>query len=377
MTFEIVTTRNCNLQCKYCFEGKKQSILMPTSMIPMLLHFIEDFRKKEFISDNSSVHIDFNGGETLLNLMFIKQFLKTAENFKFNYSFTTNGILINDEIINLINKYDIFLQISLDGNQKTHDYNRVYYDGTGSFDDVLKKLKLLQSKCKKDMFQIATVVTPETVQSFAENFDFFIANGFTKITVVGCSDYLWTDNNYDEFEKQLHIIGDNYIKSFENNIFIDFSLFNKNIDNSLDGLIKRKCDAINGEIAILPDGNILPCGGFVGCQNEKNFYIGNIFTSIDENKIKLFLSQSLKIKNESCKECNLFNRCQNDCFALNNRINKNILIPDESSCRINQIAIKESDRILAHFMTTKNKCFFEHNKNILERLEKKNQNERK
>lgn len=173
MTFEIVTTRNCNLQCKYCFEGKKQSILMPTSMIPMLLHFIEDFRKKEFISDNSSVHIDFNGGETLLNLMFIKQFLKTAENFKFNYSFTTNGILINDEIINLINKYDIFLQISLDGNQKTHDYNRVYYDGTGSFDDVLKKLKLLQSKCKKDMFQIATVVTPETVQSFAENFDFF------------------------------------------------------------------------------------------------------------------------------------------------------------------------------------------------------------
>ena len=247
----------------------------------------------------------------------------------------------------------------------------MYYDGTGSFDDVLKKLKLLQSKCKKDMFQIATVVTPETVQSFAENFDFFIANGFTKITVVGCSDYLWTDNNYDEFEKQLHIIGDNYIKSFENNIFIDFSLFNKNIDNSLDGLIKRKCDAINGEIAILPDGNILPCGGFVGCQNEKNFYIGNIFTSIDENKIRLFLSQSLKIKNESCKECNLFNRCQNDCLALNNRINKNILIPDESSCRINQIAIKESDRILAYFMTTKNQCFFEHKKNIFERLDKK------
>lgn len=79
----------------------------------------------------------------------------------------------------------------------------------------------------------------------------------------------------------------------------------------------------------------------------------------------------------NCKECNLFNRGQNDCFALNNRINKNILIPDESSCRINQIAIKESDRILAHFMTTKNQCFFEHNKKVFERLDKKSKENKK
>lgn len=358
MNFEIVTTKNCNLNCKYCFEGTKQKIYMASSDISKILSFIEKFGEKDFVSNKDSIHIDFNGGETLLNKKFIKQFLKESESLNYSYSFTTNGTLIDDEIIELIKRYNIFLQISLDGIKKVHDLNRCFYSGDGSFEIVISKLKEIQKKCGNDSFQIASVVTPQTVIKFADNFNFFLDNGFNNITSVGCSDYKWSEQDYIEYEKQLHLIGNRYIESFEKNINVNFSIFNKNIENMLDGIQKRKCDAIAGEIAILPDGNILPCGGFVGCKNEEKFYIGNIFDGIDLNIIKKYLNQYNKIHNNTCKNCLLFKRCQNDCIALNNRVNNDLLIPDEVSCFLNQIAIKESDRILDYFLKTKNECFY-------------------
>ena len=267
------------------------------------------------------------------------------QNNNIHFSLTTNGILLDDSIIELINKYNITIQISLDGMKKTHDENRIFYNGKGSFEIVLNKLKKLQRKCNKNCFQIASVVTPKTVKDFYENFIFFIENGFTQIVTTCCSDYSWASSDFSEFEKQLHLIGDKYIECYKNNIYIDFSLFNKNISNSINGLIKRECDAITGEIAILPNGSILPCGGFVGCHNEKDFYIGDIYNGIDDNKAKSYLKFNSRLENNECKNCKLFHRCQNDCLALNNRVNKNVLIPDEVTCQLNQIAIKESDRI--------------------------------
>lgn len=90
---------------------------------------------------------------------------------------------------------------------------------------------------------------------------------------------------------------------------------------------------------------------------KKNFIL-EIFYCIDLNIIKKYLNQYNKIHNNTCKNCLLFKRCQNDCIALNNRVNNDLLIPDEVSCFLNQIAIKESDRILDYFLKTKNECFY-------------------
>lgn len=104
--------------------------------------------------------------------------------------------------------------------KKTHDENRIFYNGKGSFEIVLNKLKKLQRKCNKNCFQIASVVTPKTVKDFYENFIFFIENGFTQIVTTCCSDYSWASSDFSEFEKQLHLIGDKYIECYKNNIYI-------------------------------------------------------------------------------------------------------------------------------------------------------------
>ena len=254
-------------------NGKKSKIKMPISSIEHIINFIEDLRNSNLLYDNKNIQIDFNGGETLLNKQFIFSFIKLTQNHGYRYSLTTNGTLIDQEIIDLINKYKINIQVSLDGNKESHDLNRKFNNSEGSFDIVLLKLKEIQSKCPNIKLTTVCVVTPETVKNFAENVKFLFFNGFYDIGTTVCSDYIWSENDYLEYKKQLKILGDFYIKCIEENNYFSFNVFRNKIENTLRGFSKGKCDAIKGQLAILPDGNILPCGVFIGCKNEEDFYI--------------------------------------------------------------------------------------------------------
>ncbi len=365
MIFELVTTRNCNLECRYCFEGKKYNNFMPVSDIEQIVNFIEVFRKSDFIYDKKNVQVDFNGGETLLNKNFIYEFIKKTEGLGYRYTMTTNGILVDQEVIDVLNKYNINIQISLDGQKKTHDLNRLFYDGEGSFKIVLKKLKEIQLKCPNIVITIACVVTPDTVQDLFQNIKFFLENGFYEIGTTVCSDYKWTDSNYREYERQIKALGDLYIKCIEDNNYFSFFSFQNKIQNTLRGLRKGKCDAIKGQLTILPDGNILPCGVFIGNENEKDFYIGNIKEGINLKKLNNFFYNISQIDYSTCKKCSIFGRCKNDCLALNNRVNKDMFKCDVVTCNINQIEIFQVDRILQYFFVNPNKNFYKYFKKYL------------
>lgn len=357
MVFELVITRNCNLNCKYCFEGDKKNSVMPMTLIPNIISFIDNYQTGSAI--NETIRIDFNGGEALLNKEFIKSFIAQTKSKKFQFSITTNGTLLDKEIIDLINDNDILIQVSLDGKKNTHDANRLFYTNEGSFDIVFSRLKEIQKKCKKELLNIGLVYTPETVKQLAENIRYLISEDFYSIATAACSDYKWKSEDYLEYERQLKEIGDLYIKCFENESYVEISDISGNIKNTCLGFTKRKCDAIIGELAILPDGNILPCGGFVGCKNETDFYVGDVYNGISENRKQEFIASEKSINLGFCKECKLFERCQNDCLALNNRINNDYHVIDETTCRINQISIIESDKVMNYLLNKKNKLFID------------------
>lgn len=365
MIFELVTTRNCNLNCRYCFEGKKNNTLMSISSIEHIVNFIEILKTNSIIYDMDNIQIDFNGGETLLNKKFILKFIEKTKNLGYTYAMTTNGILVDQEIIDLINKYNIRIQISLDGQKRSHDLNRIFYNGEGSFDLVLEKLKELRSKCPDSIITVACVVTPDTVQNFSQNLQFMVENGFYDIATTTCSDYEWAENDYEEYKKQITTIGDFYIKCIEENNYFSFTPFRYKIENTLRGLKKGGCDAIRGQLAILPDGNILPCGVFIGSRNEKDFYIGDIEKGLDKIKVDAFLNYLTQIDYSACKQCSLFERCKNDCLAINNRINNDMLKCDVVTCNINQIEIFEVDRILKYFIKNKSEYFYKYFKQYL------------
>lgn len=338
---------------------------MSVSDIDQIVEFIERLKKSDILYDKKDIQIDFNGGETLLNKGFVMNFINRTKELGYRYTMTTNGCLIDQEIIDLLNTYNINIQISLDGQKKTHDLNRKFYNGEGSFDIVMKKLKELLSKCHNILITIVCVVTPDTVKDFAKNLKFLVKNGFYEIGTTVCSDYIWTEDDYKEYKKQLNIIGDFYIKCIEENNYFSFSPFRYKIENTLRGCVKGRCDAIKGQLAILPDGKILPCGVFIGCENEKDFYIGAINKGLDNKKINKIFDDITQIDYSACKQCSLFARCKNDCLALNNRVNKDMLKCDVVTCNKNQIEIFEVDRILEYFLTNKNKYFYKYFKNYL------------
>lgn len=338
---------------------------MSISKIDQIVNFIENLKNSDVIYNNKDIQVDFNGGETLLNKKFIINFIERTKEFGYRYTMTTNGILVDQRIIDIINQYNINIQISLDGQKRSHDLNRKFYNGEGSFNLVLEKLKELRFKCPDIIITVVCVVTPDTVQDFAQNIKFMVDNGFYDIAATPCSDYKWAENDYSEYKKQIATIGDFYIKCIEENNYFSFTPFRYKIENTLRGFKKGACDAIRGQLAILPDGKVLPCGVFIGSKNEKDFYIGDIEKGLDKVKVDSFLNYITQIDYRACKQCLLFERCKNDCLALNNRVNKDMLKCDLVTCNINQIEIFEVDRILKYFIKNKSEYFYKYFKKYL------------
>lgn len=376
MDIELVISRDCNLDCKYCFEGKKSKDKMPLIYINQIIEFIDSYLKENFIYTKDYVRIDFNGGEPLLNENFIFAFINHAKsiNKAYNYSITTNGTLLSKKVISFIKENNINLQISLDGKQNDHDYNRKYVNGTGTFKTVMKKLNKIKAEALLNKLIISLVFTPKNVSTLSDNVLYILNQGFFNITLSLCADYTWESDDIKELKKQAHIIGDIFISYYEMGNPITLSLISNYIENTLLNFAKPICGAITDYIAILPNGDILPCGGFVGSYNEKEMTVGNIKSGIDKKSLEFYLDKknedSLDV-NKDCKKCKLLSRCQHNCFAINNRINKDRKRTTLAGCIVNQIFILESDRVINKLIESKNRCFYNRYKESLQNLGEK------
>lgn len=358
MNIELVLTRNCNLNCKYCFEGNKFNENMTSDMIPQINLFIQQYIKNTFVVNKESINIDFNGGEALLNKDFIINFIKESVSFNYSYSITTNGVLLDDNFLEFISTNNIILQISIDGKKDTNDLNRLFYDGKGSFDLVYNNLIKIHEKYKKIILSLNMVYTPRTINFLSDNISFLLDNDFTNLSFCACADFNWSQTSIQQLKKQIRKIGKMYIRSFKDKKEIYLAQISDEIKNCFNGFSKTTCGACIDHLAILPSGNILPCGGFVGCKQEKDIIIGNIYSDINLKRISYYqCNEDLVQYNNECKECALAPRCHNNCFANNLRINGNRKKIVDSNCLINQIIIIETDRLLAKLLKSKNQYF--------------------
>ena len=127
----------CNLKCKYCYANagtyNKPKKIMSEQTIKQIIKFIHNHKELEYIC--------FFGGEPLLNISGIKMICEKAREINPNVKFLcqTNGTLINAEFIKLLKKFEIELTLSIDGNKKDNDRNRIDVNGNGTFEKILEK----------------------------------------------------------------------------------------------------------------------------------------------------------------------------------------------------------------------------------------------
>lgn len=325
LAFNIWVTTSCNYACSYCYEGaKKKSIFMDVETANRTVEFVEYISKRE---GEKNIDINFHGGEPTLNSLIIEHIMnriKDKSSMKVHTTMTTNCSEFYEEGIQIIDE----LTLSIDGNRITHDKNRKWKNGRGTFDRSFHNALLYLGRHSN--IKVNLVITSHTVEDVYDNVFFLVDSGF-KIIVphVDYYDTEWNENNFETLYEQFKRIKD--------------ELRNQNLQDVQVGLleqvVKRKSKCIVGktQFQIYPDGSIYPCAVVAG--NPK-YCFGNVVTGIDETRVK-YLNSLMNPQVYECADCKYYDYCATcRCYFVNETLTGSMYVPSGVVCAMEHLKIR-------------------------------------
>ncbi len=325
MNYVIWVTTDCNMKCKYCYEGQnKKHLKLDKKKCDDIVKYII-----KSAGEDKNITISFHGGEPLLafeNIKYLVNKLNTKLSDKkvVSYAMTTNATLLNEKIIEFLVREITDLTVSIDGDKKMNDINRLGRDGKSYYERVYKNALLLNSKFNN--LRIRMTVNHDNCKYLFNGTKKLIDDGFLLI-VPGIDEFdnHWTDNDFIIIKDQILMIK-NYLKDKKK---VTVSLCEKiNISEC------SFCKVGENNRVILPDGNIYPCT-LVG--GNKEFLIGNIYDDIDKEKVSMIKKYNYE-DYEDCLDCALYNVCTGRrCKIINKIINQDYVYPSEVNCTMNGI----------------------------------------
>ncbi len=302
----------CNLNCEYCFasQGKYHGERA-------LMSFEVGKRAIDFLIENSAgrrnLEVDFFGGEPLMNFEVVKQIVKYARsiegkfNKNFRFTLTTNGVALNDEVIDFANKEMHNVVLSLDGRKKVHDNLRRTITGKGSYDIIVPKFQEFVKRRGGKNYYIRGTFTHNNVD-FTNDIFHMADLGFRELSMepVVCDPnekYALTQEDLPKLFEQYEILAKDMLRREEQGDPITF--YHYMIDLQHGPCIYKRisgCGSGTEYMAVTPWGDLYPCHQFVG---EEKFCLGNIYDGVTNQKLI-----------EDFKCCNAYARpeCKN-CFA--------------------------------------------------------------
>lgn len=338
----ILVEQDCNMRCEYCFAstgdyglGKRMHMSFETGK--KALDFLVEKSK-----DRENLEVDFFGGEPLMNFDVVKQLvlygrsIEKANNKHFRFTVTTNGMLLDDDKIDFINKEMSNVVLSVDGRKEVNDRVRRRVDGTGVYDRIMPQYQKLVEKRGHENYYVRGTFTKYNLD-FAEDVYSLNALGFDQISVepvVGPADKSYAITQCDlprifcEYEKlaQRLLENDRAGKHF------NFFHFMIDLDQGPCAIKRlRGCSSGNEYVAITPDGDIYPCHQFVGFEDMK---MGNLYEGTLDNEIRTTFAKANIYSKDDCKKCWAKFYCSGGCNANNYIYNGDIHQPYKISCEI-------------------------------------------
>jgi len=351
-------TRECNLDCKYCYIDKKPKSYMTEDIA---------FKGVDTLLKNSKekAKISFFGGEPLLNFGLIKETVKYAEkkalekNIKIRFSIATNGTLLTKERIDFLGKHNFTVELSLDGNEKTHNMTRPLTKGGGSYSDVIRHLPYLK---KKAAHVVAVgVLAAETAHNASES-AIHVIDELGISNFVLAMDYTgkWSENDIEILQSEYEKLSEWYLeKSRKSDDYFYFSLFDAHIAAHVKGGFKPGsfCDVGKKIFAVGEDGRIFPCVRFAGkAEKAENYLMGDVYSGIDLKSCKVIVAENHKPRTD-CSGCALDGRCFTYCPCLNwDTTGKFYTIP-ALLCAHESKIVPVADRLARTLFSEKNRLF--------------------
>lgn len=339
--FCLHVAHSCNLNCSYCFaaQGKYHGQ-------DSLMSFETGKRALDFLIENSgtrkNLEVDFFGGEPLLNFDVVKQLVKYArsiekeKNKNFRFTLTTNGILIDDDVIDFCNKEMDNVVLSLDGRKEIHDYFRKDLGGNGSYDGIVGKFqKFVEKRGDKSYYMRGTFT--HNNPDFTNDIFHMADLGFKELSMepVVCAPnepYALTDEDLPILLEQYEILSKEMIK--RKKAGNGFTFYHYMLDLTNGPCIYKRitgCGSGTEYMAVTPAGELYPCHQFVG---DENYKLGDIWKGVtNQAKVDEFKLCNAYAK-EECKDCFARLYCSGGCAANAYHATGNINGVYEYGCKL-------------------------------------------
>jgi len=332
---------DCNLRCKYCFASTGDFGGQRTMMSADIGKKAIDFLIRES-GNRRNLEIDFFGGEPLMNFDVVKSIIDYAlsiqdkHNKNFRFTLTTNALLLTEEHKEYINKNIQNIVLSLDGREETNDRMRYRIDGTGTYKDIVGKIKDMADSRDQDNYYVRGTFTRENLD-FSKDVLHLANEGFKQISVEPV--VAAKDTGYDLREEDLEFLFNEYESLAKEYVKREqegtgFNFFHFMIDLEQGPCVTKRlsgCGSGHEYLSITPEGDIYPCHQFVGLEE---FKMGNVNDEDFERKIKDTFMKSDVYTKEECSKCWAKFYCSGGCAANAYQFNKDINIPYKIGCEL-------------------------------------------
>ena len=312
----------CNLNCSYCFasQGKYHGDRA-------IMSYEVGKRALDFLIENSgtrhNLEVDFFGGEPLMNFQVVKDLVAYARSIEkaagknFRFTLTTNGVLIDDDVIDFANREMSNVVLSLDGRKEVHDRYRVDHAGRGSWEQIVPKFqKLVEARGNKNYYMRGTFTHANP--DFLKDIEEMLRLGFTELSmepVVGPA-----DDPSSLTAEDLPIVLEQYEKLAE--LMLErhksgkpFTFYHYMIDLKGGPCIYKRisgCGSGTEYMAVTPWGDLYPCHQFVG---EEKFKLGDIWNGVTNPEMQNEFAACNVYARPECKDCWAKLYCSGGCAA--------------------------------------------------------------
>ncbi|MCI9218706.1 MAG: thioether cross-link-forming SCIFF peptide maturase [Lachnospiraceae bacterium] len=313
---------DCNLACKYCFaeEGEYHGrrALMSLEVGKAALDFLVANS-----GNRVNLEVDFFGGEPLMNWQVVKELvaygrsLEAPHNKKFRFTLTTNGVLLNDEVMEFADREMANIVLSIDGRREIHDKMRPFRGGQGSYDLIVPKFRKVAESRGQERYYVRGTFTRYNLD-FSRDVLHLADLGFRQISVEPV--VAGPEDDYAIREEDLPTLREEYDKLAAEMIKRKkegkgFNFFHFMIDLEGGPCVAKRlsgCGSGTEYLAVTPWGDLYPCHQFVG---NEDFLMGNVEEGVLRTDIRDEFKGCNVYAKEKCRKCFAKFYCSGGCAA--------------------------------------------------------------
>ncbi len=345
---------DCNLACQYCFaeEGEYHGRRA-------LMSFETGKKALDFLIANSgnrqNLEVDFFGGEPLMNWEVVKQLVEYGRSQeeehhkKFRFTLTTNGVLLNDEIMEFCNKEMSNVVLSLDGRKAVNDRMRPFRKGAGSYDLIVPKFQKFAESRNQTNYYVRGTFTRNNLD-FSEDVLHFADLGFKQMSIEPVvSDpeepYAIRTEDLPQILSEYDKLAVEYINRKKEGR--GFNFFHFMIDLQQGPCVAKRlsgCGSGTEYLAVTPWGELYPCHQFVG---QEDFLLGNVEEGITNTKVRDEFKLCNVYAKEKCRDCFARFYCSGGCAANSYHFHGSITDAYDIGCEMQKKRIECSIMIKA------------------------------